>query len=149
MTWCHKEPGASFKSKYTNFQYKDKMASQSPHLYNGNPTPGKISLILKWGISSHVIYQDCTGVTGIILGMGLVNERCCIVTLPLTARAHTQNDPWVTSLLHQTNDFIRADSRFAPSQWEMPLQCNGISHWLGANLDSSLHHHNNCVKPHA
>ena len=31
-----------------------------------------------------------------------------------------------------------ADSRLAPSQWETPLQSNGISHWLGANLESSL-----------
>ena len=29
----------------------------------------------------------------------------------------------------------RADSRFAPSQWEMPLLCNNVSHWLGASLN--------------
>ena len=28
----------------------------------------------------------------------------------------------------------RADSRLAPSQWEMLLQSNAVSHWLGANL---------------
>ena len=32
----------------------------------------------------------------------------------------------------------RADSRFAPSQWEMSLQSNTVSHWLGANLASAL-----------
>ena len=32
----------------------------------------------------------------------------------------------------------RADSRFAPSQWETSLQRNAVSHWLGANLDSAL-----------
>ena len=32
----------------------------------------------------------------------------------------------------------RADSRFAPSQWEMMLLCNDVSHWLGANLESAL-----------
>ena len=32
----------------------------------------------------------------------------------------------------------RADSRFAPSQWEMPLLCNDASHWLGASLESTL-----------
>ena len=32
----------------------------------------------------------------------------------------------------------RTDSRFAPSQWETALLCNAISHWLGANLKSSL-----------
>ena len=34
---------------------------------------------------------------------------------------------------------FRADSRFAPSQWEMALLCNGVSHWLGASLESALH----------
>ena len=32
----------------------------------------------------------------------------------------------------------RADSRLAPSQWEMALQSNAVSHWLGANLESAL-----------
>ena len=31
-----------------------------------------------------------------------------------------------------------ADSRFVPSQWEMALLCNNISHWLGANLELAL-----------
>ena len=33
---------------------------------------------------------------------------------------------------------LRADSRFAPSQWEMALFCNDVSHWLGVNLESAL-----------
>ena len=33
---------------------------------------------------------------------------------------------------------LKADSRFAPSQWETSLQSNGVSHWLGANLESAL-----------
>ena len=32
----------------------------------------------------------------------------------------------------------RADSKLAPSQWEMALFCNDVSHWLGASLESSL-----------
>ena len=32
----------------------------------------------------------------------------------------------------------RADSRFAPSQWETPLQSNAIFRWLGASLESAL-----------
>ena len=32
----------------------------------------------------------------------------------------------------------RADSRFAPSQWETALLCNAVSHWLGTNLESAL-----------
>ena len=33
---------------------------------------------------------------------------------------------------------LRADSRFAPSQWETTLLCNDVSHWLGTNLESAL-----------
>ena len=32
-----------------------------------------------------------------------------------------------------------ADSRFAPSQWETVLLCNNISRWLGTSLESALH----------
>ena len=32
----------------------------------------------------------------------------------------------------------RADFRFVLDQWEMPLLCNDVSHWLGANLESAL-----------
>ena len=32
----------------------------------------------------------------------------------------------------------RADSRFAPSQWETAFLCNDVFHWLGANLKSAL-----------
>ena len=31
-----------------------------------------------------------------------------------------------------------ANSEFAPGQWEMSLQSNTVSHWLGANLESAL-----------
>ena len=33
---------------------------------------------------------------------------------------------------------LRADSRFAPSQWETALPFNGVSRWLDANLESAL-----------
>ena len=33
---------------------------------------------------------------------------------------------------------LRADSRLAPSQWEMSLQSNAVSYWQGANLKSAL-----------
>ena len=48
------------------------------------------------------------------------------------------NDLW---LLIRVNDYFRADSRLAPSQWEMSLQCNVVSHWLGARLESALLFH--------
>ena len=34
--------------------------------------------------------------------------------------------------------FNRADSSFAPSQWETALLRNDVSHWLGAKLESAL-----------
>ena len=34
--------------------------------------------------------------------------------------------------------FCRNQSRYAPSQWETSLYCNGVSHWMGAYLDWSL-----------
>ena len=39
----------------------------------------------------------------------------------------------------------RADSRFAPSQWETALLCNHISHWLGASLESALHRNSKSI----
>ena len=35
----------------------------------------------------------------------------------------------------------RADSRFAPSQWDTALLCNDVSHLLGASLESALTYH--------
>ena len=32
----------------------------------------------------------------------------------------------------------RSDTRSAPSQWEMQLQSNAVSHWLGTNLELVL-----------
>ena len=40
-------------------------------------------------------------------------------------------------LLYQI--YTRADSRLAPSQWEMLLQSNNVSHWLDANLELALY----------
>ena len=34
-----------------------------------------------------------------------------------------------------------ADFKLAPSQWEMSLQSNTISHWLDTNLESALPYH--------
>ena len=32
----------------------------------------------------------------------------------------------------------RANSRFAPSQWETALLCNDVSHWSGVSLESTM-----------
>ena len=43
----------------------------------------------------------------------------------------------VLNVLWGANKY-RADSRFAPSQWETALLCNAVPHWLGASLESTL-----------
>ena len=53
--------------------------------------------------------------------------------LPSMDRCHMTNNDSCTSAAR-----YRADSRFVPSQWEMAFLCNDVSHWLGANLESSL-----------
>ena len=39
----------------------------------------------------------------------------------------------------QKNSYVKADSRFAPSQWETALLCNDVSRWLGASIKSALY----------
>ena len=53
---------------------------------------------------------------------------------------HIFNTVQVDTVWSQYN--IRTYSRFAPSQWEMALLCNDVSHWLGASLESVLQHRN-------
>ena len=38
----------------------------------------------------------------------------------------------------QCMEALRADSRFAPSQWKTALLCNDVSHWLSTSLESAL-----------
>ena len=45
---------------------------------------------------------------------------------------------WRLSCTNPSICGIRADTRYAPSQWETSLQSNALSHWLGANLESAL-----------
>ena len=50
----------------------------------------------------------------------------------LTTAWYTWNSRW--------RHAARADSRFAPSQWQTALLCNDVSHWLGTSLESTLWH---------
>ena len=50
----------------------------------------------------------------------------------------TQAMPSTTSIIAYIY-IIRADSSFAPSQWETALYCNDVSYWLGASLESALY----------
>ena len=45
---------------------------------------------------------------------------------------------WDFKVAQPSGCLLRADSRFAPSQWETSLLCNDVSHWLGTSLESSL-----------
>ena len=42
------------------------------------------------------------------------------------------------SLLETWWHVYRAESKLEPSQWEMLLQSNSVSHWLGTNPESAL-----------
>ena len=46
------------------------------------------------------------------------------------------NKAWLERIT--TDGWYRADSRFAPNQWETALLCNDVSHCLGASLESVL-----------
>ena len=52
----------------------------------------------------------------------------------------TTNQVWFQRVLHWLSMWCKckADSRFAPSQWETLLLCNDVSHWLAASLESVL-----------
>ena len=72
------------------------------------------------------------------MGTSLVPGLC----LPEAHHQHDEN--CYENLFHITvpvccqATIYRDDSRFAPSQWETSLQSNAVSHWLDANLESSL-----------
>ena len=51
---------------------------------------------------------------------------------------HRSDSALVPNKITDNWNIIRSDSRLAPSQWEMVLLCNDVSHWLGANLESAL-----------
>ena len=48
---------------------------------------------------------------------------------------------FLSQVHNKHHDDIRDQPRYAPSQWETSLQCNDVSHWLGAYLDWSLWYH--------
>ena len=80
----------------------------------------------------HFWTETCTFLlqNGVLWDMGQVNGgRICEFVYPCRRPRSGNMWPW---------NKYRADSRLAPSQWEMSLQSNAISHWLGANLESAL-----------
>ena len=73
------------------------------------------------------------GVTTILLNLFVLQTQVpvCIQQFPLK-NTDPNNHWYIVSWIYRT------DSRLAPSQWETSLQCNAVSHWLGANLESAL-----------
>ena len=55
-----------------------------------------------------------------------------------TAPSLMSQDWCVITFVCKQPRILRADSRFAPSQWETALLCNDVSHWLSASLESAL-----------
>ena len=111
----------------------------------------------------HVVTEMCTCVlisikNGALWDMCLMNCGICEMGLSLQAHAVCQQAvthiricaitfackhnqlQWgaVTRNAVQYKMIIRADPRFAPSQWETALLCNDVSHWLDANLESAM-----------
>ena len=69
-------------------------------------------------------------------------DFCCWSDAPAAIVHMTDVD--LTRALITIAKHFRADSGFAPSQWETLLQSKTVSHCLGANLESVLH----LMKPH-
>ena len=86
-----------------------------------------------WGLKS--LYQS-------IHCKFLMNHKLriafCGYTLFGVSKAFEITHGRIKSFIQCLHWHIRADSRFGPSQWEMALLGNKISHWLGAILASPL-----------
>ena len=87
----------------------------------------RINLKSKTSDFSRCSVQD--GLTAVVANLFMKYKN----TLPFSTICH----PWGGE--GGWNPSSSNQARYAPSQWEMSLQCNDISHWLGAYLDWSLH----------
>ena len=91
-------------------------------------------------MSSFYIALKCIKITPVELSLYRSERKSTHLwrkSFPLSG--NTCTDYWtVYYKIHLTCDaslrhecIIRADSRFAPCQWETALLCNDVSHWLG------------------
>ena len=86
-----------------------------------------------WMCWRSLIYYEYLGANWLRL-----KGACClaaIVEATILASCHVGKS---LLLVIRWGTCSRADSRFAPSQWDTLLQSNAVSHWLGANLESAL-----------
>ena len=93
--------------------YSNLICSILPHLLDLDPQKYPSSC---WVSDSFVLAK-----TSSIIGLPCYNGDIAVIGGP-----------------RQTQSNCRADSRFAPNQWETSLQGNVVSHWLGASLESAL-----------
>ena len=78
----------------------------------------------KYGIPPQIMSTVCCGLLGVVMGW----QRLILNNVISLALGRPIDGPGA----------IRADSRFAPRQWETALLCNDVSHWLSASLGSAL-----------
>ena len=83
----------------------------------------------------------------VTLRCGIVHGRLHVMCRIMYLRENLSKAPqklkkkWPLVLGYSPHHHVpkhRADSRFAPSQWETALLCNDVSRWLGASLESAL-----------
>ena len=100
-------------------------------VYNENPIPQKIVLILKrspWerlSVGRYTLAWDLPQ-----LRSSETVFTCLFSVLNLAGV--------LTALLPR--HLLPANSRFTPSQWDAALICNDVSHWWGASLVSALYY---------
>ena len=84
-------------------------------------------------------YHDTSSICNIALHFCIRNESYCkqsrdsashsIILLGALGRRYSGRKYYLN---------YRADSSFAPGQWETALLCNDVARWLGASLESAL-----------
>ena len=74
--------------------------------------------------------------TNDVLGTTYFPKCFCLFMTTINRRVYPKCPPSSRTTSRHFESEYRADSRFAPSQWETALLCNDVSHWLGANLES-------------
>ena len=98
-----------------------------------------------WYVRAPACHWDTCGVNGLRTISSILGKYDDVIAwkyLPINNRLWGESagwDQWIP-VGRKAIAWIyrRADSRVTPSQWETPLLCNGVSHWLGANLESAL-----------
>ena len=77
-------------------------------------------------------------------GTALYMENCFSLWYPTVHCSEGKEHKFFSAArynrIYPKDKIYRVDSRLVPSQWEMSLQSNAVSHWLGINLESDLIH---------